>query len=308
MDHRPVSAVSEIAQMTTDAEQPDCIWNAQAQLAEGPYWSQREQALYWVDILGHRLHRLSATEGRHYWQFDQEISAVVERQNDPGLLLAMRHGLALFNPQDERLTPLIQIERQQPANRFNDAKCDDHGRFWVGSMDFHGKAPTGSLYRVSGDLTCTRMDSGYPVTNGPAWSSDRRTMYFNDSAYDRVYAFDFDPPSGTLSNKRLFLELGGAEGAPDGMTVDAEGGLWIAHWGAGKLTRRDSAGRALKTITLPCSQVSSCTFGGPDLKTLFITTAAVGLSPRQLEQEPLAGGLFSISLDVAGVPANLFNG
>ena len=146
------------------------------------------------------------------------------------------------------------------------------------------------------------------VTNGPAWSLDGRTLYHNDSINGRVYAFDFDIERGQVSNKRLFLQFSGDEGFPDGMTVDAEGGLWIAHWGAGKVTRRDAQGALLQTIALPCSQVSSCTFGGPELRTLYITTARKELTPEQLEREPLAGGLFAIELDIAGLPAQAFNG
>lgn len=286
---------------------PDCIWDGHAQLAEGPLWSVREQALYWVDILGRRLYRRSADGVRH-WQFDSEVSALAERAGRPGLLLALRHGLALFDPDGGTLTPLVDIEAGQAANRFNDGKCDAAGRFWIGSMDFDGRAPTGSLYRVGSDGSVERVEHGYPVTNGPAWSVDGGTMYFNDSANDRVFAFDFDNETGRVSNKRLFLQLGGAEGAPDGMAVDAEGGLWIAQWGASKVTRRDREGRVMQTVELPCSQVSSCTFGGAALRTLYITTAAVGLTAARLQQEPQAGGVFALELDIDGLPAQAFGG
>jgi sugar lactone lactonase YvrE len=288
---------------------PVCIWNARAALGEGPLWSVREQALYWVDILNHRLHRYSSeSQQQRTWQFDQEISAVAERTGAPGLVITRRHGFATFDPHSESLTPLLDVEADMPGNRFNDGKCDCEGRFWAGTMDFDGKQPTGSLYRFSPDGICRRIDSGYPVTNGPAWSSDYRTMYHNDSVNGRVYAFDFDPGSGEATNKRLFLQFDKDEGSPDGMCTDAEGGLWIAHWGAACVTRRDPHGKVIRKITLPCSQITSCAFGGPELKTLFITSAAVGLSPQQLEREPLAGGLFALHMDVAGEPANLFRG
>lgn len=287
---------------------PECIWNAHAELGEGPLWSVREQALYWVDILGHRLHRYAAQDGRRTWQFNQEISSVAECANAEGLLLTRRHDIAVFNPRTEELTPLTPIETGIPGNRLNDSKCDRFGRLWAGTMDFAAEKSTGSLYRLSSDLSCTRMDSGYVVTNGPAWSSDYRTLYHNDSINGRVYAFDFDLESGELSDKRLFLQFSKEEGFPDGMSTDTEGGLWIAHWGAGKLTRHDAGGKMLHTLELPCSQVSSCAFGGPDLRTLYITTAANGLSKQQLEREPLAGGLFALHLDIAGVPANPFRG
>lgn len=288
-------------------DRPECVWDAHAILGEGPLWSAAEQALYWVDILGHRLHRFSPSQGQRSWQFDQEVSALAERL-DGGLILTRRHGFACFDPTTGEMTPLVDIEADMPANRFNDGKCDPLGRFWAGTMDFACKAPTGSLYRLSPDLGFARMDTGYAVTNGPAWSADYRTLYHNDSVNGRVYAFDFDLENGSVSNKRLFLQFDDSEGTPDGMTTDAEGGLWIAHWGASRLTRRDARGKVLRTIELPCSQVTSCAFGGPDLRTLYITTAAEGLSPRQLEREPLAGGLFALEIDVAGLPAHPFRG
>lgn len=287
---------------------PQCVWNAHAALGEGPLWSVREQALYWVDILNHRLHRYGPQEERRNWQFDQEICALAERAEAPGLIVTLRHGFAFFDPATEKLTQLAQPEADLPANRFNDGKCDRQGRFWAGTMDFAASEPSGALYRLSPDLTCTRMDANYAVTNGPAWSSDQKTMYHNDSVNRRVYAFDFDLTAGALSNKRLFLELNEQDGCPDGMTTDAAGGLWIAQWDAGKLTRRDAEGKVLQTIHLPCSQVSSCTFGGPDLTTLYVTTAATGLSQQQLEREPLAGGLFAIEMNITGVAADVFNG
>jgi len=287
---------------------PECIWDGHAQLAEGPMWSQREQALYWVDILGRRLYRHSHKDGTRHWQFDEEVSSVTERSEGPELLLTLRHGLAWFDTQQGKLTPILTIENARKENRLNDAKCDAAGRFWAGTMDFDAKAPEGALYRIDPDLRCMKVDEGYPVTNGPAWSADGRTMYFNDSINGRVYAFDFDPQSGTAGNKRLFLQLDKDEGEPDGMTTDSEGGLWLAQWGAWKLTRRDPQGRVLQFVELPCSQVSSCTFGGDSYRTLFVTTAAVGLKPEQLEREPLAGGVFAIPLDIAGMPANRFRG
>lgn len=287
---------------------PECVWDARAQLGEGPLWSVKRQALYWVDILNHRLHCYSPSREHRTWQFGQEISAIAERANAEGLIVTTRHGFATFNPDNEELVPLIQVESHMPANRFNDGKCDRLGRFWAGTMDFDGKRGTGSLYRLSPDLTCSRMDSGYSVTNGPAWSSDHKVMYHNDSVNGRVYAFDYDLESGGLSNKRMFLQFSEEDGSPDGMATDAEGGLWIAHWGASKVTRHDAQGNAMQTIALPCSQVTSCAFGGPDLKTMYITTAAVGLAAEQLAREPLAGGLFAVELEIAGMPAFAFSG
>lgn len=286
---------------------PVCIWQAGAALGEGPLWSEREQALYWVDILNTTLHRHSPREGQRSWRIAEGVSAVAESTRGD-LVITQRHGFARFDPASGLATPLLQVESDLPGNRFNDGKCDARGRYWAGTMDFACKEPTGSLYRLDPDLRCTKMDTGYAVTNGPAWSSDWRTMYHNDSVNGRVYAFDFDLESGDLANKRLFLQLDKDEGSPDGMTTDAEGGLWIAQWGAGRLTRRDARGKVTMTVELPCSQITSCAFGGPGLRTLFITSAADGLSPQQREREPLAGGLFALELEIAGVPAQTYKG
>ena len=287
---------------------PQCVWNAHAMLGEGPVWSAREQALYWVDILGRRLHRHDFDGTQRSWQFDEEITSVAEREQAAGLIVTLRHGFAFFDPATETLERLAQPEAHLPGNRFNDGKCDAAGRYWAGSVEFGCTEPLGALYCLAPDLSVASMDEDYVVTNGPTWSLDGRTMYHNDSGKGHVYAFDFDPALGTLANKRLFLRFGEEDGSPDGMTTDADGGLWIAQWGARKVTRRDAKGQVTHTIPLPCSHVTSCAFGGPDLKTLYITTARTGLTDRQLEDEPLAGGLFAVALDIAGLPANRFRG
>jgi D-xylonolactonase len=285
---------------------PQCVWAAGAGLGEGPVWSMKEQALYWVDILNHRLHRYGPQQQKSTWQFNEEISAVAERADHPGLIVTLRHGFAYFDPATEKLERLVTPEAHLPDNRFNDGKCDRAGRFWAGTMDFACQKPTGTLYRLSPDMSFTAIDSGYAVTNGPAWSVDQKIMYHNDSVNGCVYAFDFDVESGDASNKRVFLQFSAEEGSPDGMTTDSEGGLWIAHWGASKLTRRDAIGQILQTVELPCSQITSCAFGGPDLSTLYITSAATGLSQAQLQREPQAGGLFAIDMTVPGLPAGVF--
>lgn len=289
---------------------PQCVWQAQATLGEGPLWSVEDQSLYWVDILDRRLHRYTPeSDERHTWKFDEEISSVAERAEVDGLILTTRHGFAFFDPDTEKLEHVIEPETHLASNRFNDGKCDVRGRYWAGSVEFGCREPVGSLYRLTPDLHCEKMDTEYAVTNGPTWSSDWKTMYFNDSHLGHVYAFDFDVDTGTISNKRLFVKFEPEDGSPDGMTTDAEGCLWIAHWGPGKVTRRDPQdGKVMQTLQVPCNHVSSCTFGGPDLKTLYITSARVGLSEDELERQPLAGSLFAIELDVAGVPANRFAG
>ena len=291
--------------------EPVCVWEAGAALGEGTCWSVREQALWWVDILGRRLHRYRPADGAmRSWSFDEEISAVAERTDAPGLAMTLRRGLALFDPDTGAPARYVQTpEQEPPGNRFNDGKCDRAGRFWGGSMDFACKLPTGALYRFGPGAECLRHELGFAVTNGPTWSRDDRTMYVNDTTKGVVHAFDFDPISSTLSNQREWLRLAAGDGFPDGMTTDAAGRLWLAHWGGSCVSCHDpQSGAELGRLALPASQITNCCFGGPELRTLYVTSARVDLSPEQLQREPLAGGLFAVELDEPGVPPSLFRG
>ena len=288
-----------------------CIWPAAATLGEGTLWSPRAQALYWVDILQRRLHRFDpVTEARASWLFDEEISAVAEREHEPGLIVTLRRGFALFDPADAATPPryLHQPPQEPAGNRFNDGKCDARGRFWGGTMDFDAVEPRGALYRYDPDGHCSRHEEGFPVTNGPTWSLDGRTLFFNDTARGRVFAYDFDMEAGRLSNRREWLRLAPGE-HPDGMTTDAAGRLWIAHWGGACVScHAPEDAREIFRIDLPTRHVTNCAFGGPDLRTLFITSATSGLTPAQREAEPLAGGLFAVGLDTPGLEAPRFGG
>ncbi len=295
---------------------PECIWDAGANLGEGTMWSPREQALYWIDILTPRLFRFHPASGeRRSWRFAEEITAIAERAAAPGLVITLRRGFAFFDPatapEDETASPayLHQPEPERAGNRFNDGKCDARGRFWGGSMDFDCKAPTGALYRFDGDGRCGRHDDGFEVTNGPTWSADGRTLYFNNTVLNHLYAYDFDMGAGTVSNRRLWHRFPATDGLPDGMTTDAAGRLWIAHWDGACVSCHDPvSARELARIALPAGNVTDCAFGGPDLRTLYISTARNGRSEAQLAAEPLAGGLFAVRIDGPGVAANLFAG
>jgi xylono-1,5-lactonase len=285
---------------------PEPLWQAQAQLGEGLCWSPSQQSIYWVDIFGQRLMRLHLpTQARDHWDFDETISTVAERRQGPGLVVALRHRVALFDPATGALQTLHAVEADLPGNRFNDGKCDAQGRFWVGSMDRACAAPTGSLYVVGPTTIARAWDAGFPVVNGPTWSADGRTVFVNDTARNFIHAARFDPDTGTLSEPAVWRRLDKGDGYPDGMTTDRDGRLWIAHWGGGCVTcHAPDDGRELARIVMPTSNITNVAFGGPEMRTLFVSSASAELPAP----EALAGALFAVDTDAVGLPPHRFAG
>ena len=284
-----------------------CLWRADAALGEGALWSAREQALYWVDILGQQLMRWSpARQQQRQWRFEQPLSAVAERASAPGLLLALGQGVYTWDPACAHQPPRLLCALDEPAsNRCNDGHCDAQGRFWLGTMDFDAQAPTGALYCIEstgpGQAQAQRRAHGYAVVNGPTWLSDRHTLLFNDTVQGRVLACDVAPETGALGPAHEWWRSTEGEGLPDGMCTDEAGRVWIAHWDGACVSCHEPAhGRLLGRIRLPVQRVTSCAFGGEDLCTLYITTARTGLSAAELAAQPLAGALFSVRLSQAG--------
>ena len=289
---------------------PRVIGDVRATLGEGLCWSPSSQSLWWVDILEHRLYRDAVSGAHAAWSFDETISAVAERRQGAGLAVTLRRGLALFDPASRALVRLDEPEREREGNRFNDGKCDTQGRFWGGTMDFAVRAPTGALYRFDATGHAERaIDLAWIVTNGPTWTQDGRTMFVNDTVHRRVVAYAFDPATGAVGASREWLVLPEADGHPDGMTTDAAGRIWIAHWGGACVTCHDPASAAeLARIALPTDHITNVAFGGADMTTLFISSAKFELSDTQLAAQPLAGALFAVETDALGLAANLFAG
>ena len=283
-----------------------CIADIRATLGEGPVWVEREQALYWVDIPEKKLFRWSQDDGLRVTEPGLHVCSIVPRAGG-GFVGGGYDGFLEIDLDQGRFRVIGNPESELENNRFNDGKVDRDGHFWAGTMDRFEREDSGSLYRLDPGLYWTKVDGGYRVTNGPAFSLDGRTMYHTDSAGQRVYAFDLDS-DGTASNRRTFLQFGEGDGYPDGMTVDSEDCLWIAFWDGWCVRRFSPTGERLQEIRVPAQRPTSCSFGGPGMDQLFITTAARDLSPDELSGQPQAGGLFMTVPGVRGVTEPLFAG
>jgi len=284
----------------------ECVADVRAELGEGPVWVAAEQALYWVDINGRRIFRLDAVGKRDEWPTPMRVGSIAPRAGG-GFIAGTDQGIALVDLDQDRFEVVASPERHLPHNRFNDGKVDRQGRFWAGTMDDREKGSTGALYRIDPDRACTAIDGGYGITNGPAFSPDGALMYHSDTLRQVTYAFDLDA-AGKASNRRIFLQFGPGDGHPDGMTVDAEGCLWIAFWGGWCVRRFAPDGDLLRTVEMPVEQPSSCAFGGPGLDRLYVTSATKGLDPAALAMQPNAGGLFMLVPGVRGIPDLPFAG
>lgn len=285
-----------------------CLIQSDCRLGEGPVWDERAGLLWWVDIKAPAIHRIDPATGEHRrWAMPETVSAVALRESG-GLVAALGAGFATFDPDSGDIVRIGEPGLAAGA-RMNDGHCDRLGRFWAGSMDDAELAPTGDLFRLSPDGETARVPIGFVVTNGGDWSGDGHSFYFTDSNSRRVYAYEFDMAAGRLGERRLFAALDVAEGYPDGLCVDAEDHVWIAHWDGGRVTRRRPDGSIATVISLPAARTTSCCFGGPGLDVLYVTSARIGLDPAALEREPLSGAVFAVTgLGVRGRPTYRFRG
>lgn len=283
----------------------ECIADVRAILGEGPCWSVRDQSLFWVDINAPRVFQWNAQSGVITHALTENICSIMPRASG-GYIGAGYNGLLMLD-EEFNVTPLGNPEAELAGNRFNDGKVDRAGRFWTGTMDHSEKADSGMLYRIDTNLSWTAIDSGYRVTNGPAFSTDGRTMYHTDSAVQRIYAFALDA-DGNATDKKLFLQFAHDDGYPDGMTVDAEDCLWVAFWDGWCIRRFAPEGALLAEIPVPVQRPTSVAFGGADLDKIFITSASRDLTDAELVAQPNAGGLFSFKPGVRGIAEFPFAG
>ena len=276
-------------------------------LGEGPWWSVQEGVLYWIDIKSPKLQRWNPeTDEQTVWELPAQVGCFVKTTSGSGLM-AMQHGIFYFDFNTETLTPIVDPEADKPGNRFNDGACDRKGRFWIGSMDDSEQGRyLGALYRMDEDHAILNVKSEVGISNGLGWSPDNTVMYYADSYANCIYAYDYDIETGTATNERILVRVD--KGAPDGLTVDSEGYIWNAQWGAWRVVRYAPDGSIDLVLDVPVEQPTSCMFGGSDLRDLYITSASIRLTPEELEQQPEAGNVLVVRTDVPGLPEPLFAG
>jgi sugar lactone lactonase YvrE len=287
----------------------ELVIDSQNTLGEGPMWSVKEQALYWVDIMGHAVHRFDPATGAHeQYDIGQPVGTVVLRQSG-GFVLALKDGL-FFWDKTSGLQQIADPEPDKPDNRFNDGAVDRQGRFWAGTMPMSTRDPVGALYRLDTDHSLHTMVPDIITSNGIGWSPDNKTMYYCDTGRVTIWQYDFDPATGDIENRRDFVVVTESdEGKPDGLTVDSEGFIWSARWDGWKICRYDPAGKLEREVRIPAAKVTSVMFGGPNLDELYITTARTGFdAASDAATQPHAGGVFRVRPGVTGLPEPEYGG
>ncbi|MFC0203984.1 SMP-30/gluconolactonase/LRE family protein [Novosphingobium soli] len=270
-------------------------------LGEGALWSARDGAFYWVDILAPALNRLHLASGAiDRWDMPAPLGWVAERASG-GLVGGFRDGVAPIALDPLAIGARSDPEPHLPGNRMNDGKADRHGAIWCGTMDMAEEQASGSLYRLSPAGAWQVIDTGYTVTNGPAFSPCGGWLYHTDTGRRVIYRFALD--EGGARDREAFIRFSEEEGYPDGMTTDAEGFLWVAHWDGGRITRFAPDGRPDRSIALPARRITNIAFAGDDLDRMFVTSAATGLPPSDFD-----GALFEVDAGVRGNPAGIYRG
>ncbi|MFY1688620.1 SMP-30/gluconolactonase/LRE family protein [Plantactinospora sp. WMMB782] len=280
-----------------DATQVTQVTEPCCQHGEGPVWDTRTDRLLWVDMLAGDVLALEPGTGEVARQHVDSVAAVVRPRSGNGYLVAVERGFVLT---DAELRPVRRLPDlwTDPDLRMNEGGCDPAGRFYCGSMAYDSRPGAGALYRLDADLTPRRILADVTISNGLGWSPDGTLAYYVDTPTQRVDVFDYDVAEGALTGRRPFVRIEPDDGAPDGLTVDAEGGVWVALWGGAEVRRYAPDGRLDVRIPVPAGQVTACTFGGPELRDLYITTSRLGLD----DPEPAAGALFRAAPGFAGLP------
>lgn len=292
--------------------QASLIVDGKCELGECVIWCERTQSVFWTDIQGATLWNHHPGDGvTRSWAMPERLSVFALTARTGRLLIGLASQLAFFDLDSAVVTPLCRVEEYLPTTRLNDGRCDRQGRFVFGTLnEDRGRAPIGSFYRLNTDLSLERLPlPGVAISNSVCFSPDGARMYYCDTMQGKIMCCDYDVVSGAISGQRLFVDLSGEQGSPDGSAIDSQGYLWNAQWGGARVVRYAPDGALDRIIAVPVSQPSCPSFGGAELDTLYVTTAHEGMSAAQRLEEPLAGGLFCVRLDgVRGLPEVRFGG
>jgi sugar lactone lactonase YvrE len=284
-----------------------CVIQARDQLGETPLWCPRSGRIWWIDIERPRLQSFDEASGRHeVFPFSSSFLGSLALHRAGGFVVALDNRLHRFDPASRALEHIVDVEPADKGTRLNDGRCDRRGRLWIGSMDAAIEKPLGSFYRIEPDGTPHCLFGDIIVTNSVTTSPDDRTLYMSDTRRFKLWAFDLDPEEGVLSNRRVFVDYANGSGRPDGACVDSEGCVWNAVFAGHRVVRYTPAGKIDRVIELPVTHPTCVCFGGPDLRTLYITTATKMLEPEVLAREPLAGALLAVDVGVQGLPEPMF--
>ena len=273
-------------------------------LGEGPVWDFRRKSIYWVDILNGQIHEYHPSDKIHKVISVQQMIGAMAICKNGRFIAALKNGFGFIDRDSGAVSMISNPEADLPGNRFNDGKCGPDGRFWAGTMSHTDEPEKGSFYLLDTDLSVTKKMERVSISNGIAWSPDHKVFYYIDTPTFTVAAFDFDQVNATIINKKTAIRIPENEGSPDGMTIDQEGMLWIAHWDGWQITRWNPlSGKKMLSIPFPVARVTSCCFGGVDFRDLYVTSAKTGLTAEQLHEQPLAGSLFVIrNIGYKGLP------
>ncbi len=294
--------------MTAPAGDVEVALDAAAELGEGPVWDPRAECLYFVDILRGHVHRFDpAANITRTYQVGQPVGAIA--LSDAGdMMLAVRDGFARLDLESGTVRMIAEVGADRPDRRMNDGRCDRAGRFWAGTMALDERPHAGALYRLDPDGRVHTMLRDVTISNGLDWTDDGTRMYYVDTGARSIDAFDVNPDTGALANRRTIARIAPDEGAPDGLVLDAEGFIWVALWGGGAVRRYAPDGTLDRVVRLPVAHPTACAFGGDDLGDLYVTTATIALTAADRARQPLAGAVFRCRPGVAGRPANRFRG
>jgi len=290
--------------------QASLIVDGKNELGECAIWCDRTQSLYWTDIHASTLWNYSpAQRSTRNWRMPERLAVFALTAQPNRLLIGLASQLAFFDLESGAVTTICAVEEDLPTTRLNDGRCDRQGRFVFGTLNEDaGRAPIGSFYRLNGDLTLQRLPlPGVAISNSICFSPDGSRMYYCDTLQKNIMCCDYDVASGDIGNARVFVDLHDAAGGPDGSAIDSQGYLWNAQWGGARVARYAPDGTFERSVAVPVSQPSCPAFGGPDLTTLFVTTAYEGMGATARANEVLAGGLFAAALDgIRGLPEQRF--